>query len=81
MKYIIIKASWNTEYEALLFPEGIIHHPVAMSVGCMDDYEVISAGFCDKNYNAYGESTSMKRKSRPEEDTIILQRIFIKEFY
>lgn len=81
MKYIIIKASWNKDEEALVFPNGVRHHPVAMSVGFMDSYEVISAGFCDKNFNAYGESTSMNRKSRPVEDTAILQRIFVKEFY
>ena len=81
MKYIIIKATWQSKPEAITFPDGIIHKCVARSVMCMDSYDILSAGFCDKTYRAYGESTSMKIKSRPEEDTKILRRIFIDEFY
>ncbi len=75
MKYIIIKASWNQEEEAIIFPDSLIHKEIARSIPCMDDYELVSAGFCNSNLEAYGESTSLHRKSR-KEDTAILQMNF-----
>ena len=75
MKYIIIKASWNEGEEAIIFPETLIHRDIARSIPCMDYYELVSAGFCNGKLEAYGESETLHKKSRPE-DTGILQMNF-----
>lgn len=76
MKYIIIKASWNSEEEALLFPESLIHKEVAIVTRVMDRYELISAGFCDGNFNVYGESTSLNLHSREEDEAILRMNFY-----
>ena len=70
MKYIIVKDRQDKEY-AIIFPEQIIHKDVAR-IHRASDVRVISAGFCQLNpAEAWGESDSLKMKSRPEDSSII----------
>ena len=65
MKYIIV-TSHDIEC-AILFDEILSHTFVA------DDRKVISAGMCNQLGEAYGQSVTLKIKSRPE-DTVIIKK-------
>lgn len=63
MKYIIVN-SLNTEL-AIIFDEILEHKEVA------GNYKVISAGFCNKDGNVWGQSSSLIMKSKPEDSKLI----------
>ncbi len=81
-KYIV--AVVNTGYVeravALIFPDTVSHDTFAARV-CYDRHAIISAGFValtgdDSLPRPYGESVSLKLKSRAEEDAQYLGEIF-----
>ena len=63
MKYIII--SQNDMELAIVFDEIIPHIFVAAG------RPVVSAGFCNKDGVAWGHSTTLKIKTRPQDTKII----------
>jgi len=68
-KYII-----HTENIPIVFPEIINHSDMARNMGWKKE-DIIGAGFVYVNgdsYNCYGESVSLRVKSRGEEDVKIL---------
>jgi hypothetical protein len=69
-KYVILD---QTVTVGIVFSDYINHSEMAQVIGG----KVIGAGFCfieDNRYVCYGESTSLKVKSRPEEDAQILNK-------
>ncbi len=81
MKYIATKNQDNQE-EIFTFPDSVNHDAMAEVLGCIKNQtsvpwervmrEPISAGFVDQSANCYGESITLRLKSR-EEDSILLQ--------
>jgi len=82
-KYICVHQFSNGVEAIITFPDTVEHADMANGVDNIGT--VISAGFCDYIVNGgcyngvmglrgscFGESTSLKLKSRPEEDTILL---------
>lgn len=72
-KYIVI-ADPNGNENIIVFPATMVHSDVAM---CLEKskqacFETVSAGFVDEFMSCYGESSSMRLKSRPE-DTLLLK--------
>jgi len=70
-KYIIHK-----QYIPIVFPETINHADMARNMGWKRE-DIVGAGFVYVNgdsYNCYGESVSLRVKSREEEDVKILNR-------
>ena len=70
-KYII-----HTDRIPIVFPETINHADMARNMGWKKE-DIIGAGFVvvvDHSYNCYGESVSLRVKSRVEEDEKILNR-------
>lgn len=70
-KYIIID-----EREPVIFPDTMTHADVANALG--GAHLITSAGFVHIDwrgaYSAYGESISLKKKSKPEEDSTLINR-------
>lgn len=57
----------------VIFSDLMTHADVARPL-CAQRGEVVSAGFChinDGTYTCYGESVSLKLKSRPEDSAIL----------
>lgn len=75
MKYIIVRDRDEKE-SAIVFPDRIVHREVAR-IHSASGTRVVSAGFCQivDQVAAWGESESLKIKSRPE-DTAILRADF-----
>jgi hypothetical protein len=73
MKYIMFEFSgmrWP-----ILFPEMVTHSDIARSItGCFPGFEVVSAGFCSRYGDVYGESVSLKVKS-DQADSIIIKKM------
>lgn len=67
MKYIIVN-SLGTKL-AIIFDEILEHKEVA------GNYQVISAGFCDKDGNVWGQSLSLSMKSKPKDSELIRESI------
>ena len=70
-KYII-----HTKNIPIVFPEIIAHADMARNMGWKKE-DIIGAGIVyvnDDSYNCYGESVSLRVKSRGEEDVKILNR-------
>jgi hypothetical protein len=71
-KYII-----HTDWIPIVFPETINHADMARNMGWKKE-DIIGAGFFylgeDYSYTCYGESVSLRVKSRGEEDEKILNR-------
>lgn len=68
-KYIIV----TRDELPVVFSELMKHSDVARHMG--GEHNVVSAGFChivDNRYTCYGESTSLKMKSRGDVDSRIL---------
>jgi hypothetical protein len=65
MKYIVVTA--NGLEVAITFPEVITHADMA------GRQSVVAAGFCNRDLEAFGESTSLGLKSRTQ-DTQLLKR-------
>ena len=68
MKYIMIKVYAGEE--PILFPATMTHSIMARDLGS----EAVSAGFVTPGLKCYGESTSLKIKSRPEDTEILRLR-------
>jgi hypothetical protein len=73
LKYIIVEID-GLEC-AIVFNDVLIHKDIAK------DMDVVSAGFCELGIDyvgviAYGESTSLELKSRPEDEKIIEKTLF-----
>jgi hypothetical protein len=70
-KYIIVRDRADREH-GIVFPEAIIHRDVAR-IHRASDVRVVSAGFCyiGDHVEAFGESETLKLKSRPEDTAII----------
>lgn len=72
MKYIIVdNGSWMSPY---IFHEGVQHFEMANEV----PGKVTSAGFIrftSKGLECYGDSYSLGIKSKPEEDTRLVNRL------
>lgn len=70
-KYIIVEDRESGLEFPVLFSEFMVHRAVAEKFG----YHVIAAGFCYINdsgeYECYGESTSLKIKSRLEDSRLL----------
>jgi hypothetical protein len=74
---------WETKYIIhannipIVFPEIINHSDMARNMGWKKE-DIIGAGFVylgeDYSYTCYGESVSLRVKSRGEEDEKILNR-------
>ena len=73
-KYLILKAFGAIE-SPFIFSELATHREVANAIGG----DVLGAGFCYINdageYVCYGESSSLRTKSREEADAAILNRL------
>ena len=71
-KYVIIDTGMAVV--PIVFSDLLGHADMAVGIGG----KVLGAGFCyinsDGQYTCYGESTSLRVKSRPEEDARILNR-------
>ena len=70
-KYII-----HTDWIPIVFPEIINHSDMARNMGWKKE-DIVGAGFVyleDYSYICYGESVSLRVKSRGEEDEKILNR-------
>jgi len=63
LKYIVVEGALCDEI--IIFSNIILHADIAKKLGA----GVISAGFIKKDWTCYGESVSLKLKSRPVEDT------------
>jgi len=73
-KYIVVDDLFCENI--IVFGHELIHHNVAIKFGLEN---IISAGFVtftDKGPECYGRSTSLKRNSRPEEDTKLAKLTF-----
>ena len=71
MKYIIVRDREEKE-SAIVFPDRIIHREVAR-IHSASGTRVVSAGFCQigDHVAAWGESESLRIKSRPEDSVIL----------
>jgi hypothetical protein len=71
MKYIIVRDREEKE-SGIVFPDRLIHREVAR-IHSASGTRVVSAGFCTigDQVRAWGESESMKMKSRPEDAAIL----------
>jgi hypothetical protein len=78
MKYIVVDMNIP---EPFVFSETVTHADVARAVGGT----VLGAGFCQiagDQFHCYGESISLRVKSRGDEDSNILNKRFgLGEFY
>lgn len=74
-KYVVIEID-DIEYP-IIFPELLQHGDVVDGLKSRYPYlNVVSGGFIDKEYHtAYGESISLKVKSRPDEDTDLIKSV------
>jgi hypothetical protein len=75
MKYVVVKTQLGLEIP-ILFPE-LINHSTVQKFG--RDHESVSAGFClfdGGKWNAYGESMTLRLKSRPNEDSDLINQYF-----
>lgn len=84
-KYIIVEDSSGIECP-ILFPEFLQHNDIKNRI----DLKVVSAGFVSFGFNhhkcelvasPYGESISLKVKSRPEDKNLIEKFILGKDRY
>lgn len=78
-KYIVFEGIYGDEI--ILFPDYLEHNLVAdrWCYGPTRARElVISAGFV-RDGRCYGKSISLNAKSRPEKDTLLLQKYFYDE--
>ena len=73
MKYIMFEFSgmrWP-----ILFPETVTHSDIARSITShFSEFEVVSAGFCNRHGDVYGEAVSLKVKSDPA-DTMLIKKM------
>jgi len=73
VKYVVI--NYHGDDTMIIFP-GYIQHATMAKIGCV----IISAGFVNMKTKAcYGESVSLKVKSDPELDNILLEEFFNQE--
>lgn len=75
-KYLVgqVHIDGTTALMALVFPENFPH---AVAAHAFLPGSIVSGGFChyeDDDVRVYGESISMKVKSRPDQDMILLGR-------
>lgn len=77
-KYVIVKNEMGVEVP-LIFPETINHSTVS-KFGNRGEHECASAGFCAADevgrWSAWGESITLRLKSRPDIDGKILTEAF-----
>jgi hypothetical protein len=71
MKFVVHEGSLATEI--YLFPNFVTHSDFVNRMG-FDTADVVSAGFVSSDLKCYGDSVSLKLKSRPEVDTALLRR-------
>lgn len=80
-KYIVFTGPYTEEM--LIFGDTLKHSDVAIRMGVLNN--MISAGFLhisldeegSPTVKAYGESTSLEVKARPEKDTYLAQRVLV----
>jgi len=70
-KYIVVSSDFSGE-QLIMFPSVIKHDKMAKAMKRLRYPNVISAGFIDEFMQCYGESTSLRLKSR-DIDTILLK--------
>jgi len=78
MKYIIFRK--DEEEHSIVFPKDFIHKDF-IDCHSASSFSIISAGFCSfglltKEVVCYGESESLKRKSRAIDSLIITKDFF-----
>ena len=83
MKYIVIEyqiyPDMMTKEEIILFPETLVHNDFGQY--CIHQYmsldfknvNIVSAGFCNAEAKCYGESETLKLKSREEDSGLIFR--------
>ena len=79
MKYVVFVLSGHEH--AIIIPNesGLTHASVYIQNDLGTQGEIVSAGFCHLNEDGpkcYGESVSLRVKSRPETDTALIKRQF-----
>lgn len=72
MKYVVHEGALATEI--YLFPNFVTHNNFVFNMNFASE-DVVSAGFVSPDLKCYGESVSLKLKSRSEEDTKLLHRM------
>jgi hypothetical protein len=76
-KYIVIDGYLIDEM--YIFP-SVVSHQNFVFRNLWSEEDVISAGFVNmESRRCYGVSTSLNKKSRPDEDSDILVRLFFKD--
>lgn len=70
MKYVVVVDNRGEE-SAIVFPEFVNHNTI-----CNRNGPILSAGFCaygnlTKKWNAFGESITLRMKSRPQDSKLI----------
>jgi hypothetical protein len=88
VKYIVVDnlSQFHNTDGMIIFPEYENHLTQAHKNGGIE--HVISAGFCsigsdearEATFRCYGSSTSLKKSARPEEDSIIFERMFKSDY-
>ena len=76
MKYIVYDNGWSDI--PIIFPVVISHDQMAFNLPGASRDNIIAAGFCqiiDGEICCYGESTTLKKQSRPEDSQIINQML------
>ena len=71
-KYIVV-ANDNHYEQMILFPSNLRHDQMARAMKRLRYPHIVSAGFVDDYMQCYGESTSVRRCSRGDTDTIMLK--------
>lgn len=71
MKYVVVNRARLEEI--YLFPNFITHSNFAFNMN-LNDADIVSAGFVSPNLECYGESVSLKKASRTDVDTALLDR-------
>lgn len=72
LKYVVVE---DYGIESLILLAKFLAHRSVVHVGV----KVLSAGFCtcvDGKWKAYGRSESLSKDSRPEADTILINKLF-----
>lgn len=76
-KYIAVAQDEHSMPIFILFPQNINHDTMARAMIRARYPEVISAGFVDEFLQCYGESTTLRIKSKPEDTDLLHQQLSI----
>ena len=73
-KYIVWKTPTGPD-AFIIFSNFIKHDQMALMLNVFPEY-IKGAGFVNDWFECYGESISLKKKSRIEEDTTLIRKCF-----